>query len=77
MEHNVLLNALIYLAAAVLVVPAAKRLGLGVHAWVGDAPDPEFVEAVGAPVFSRPDEVLATWARVSSLSPDWDAPTLQ
>ena len=29
MEHNVLLNALIYLTAAVLVVPVAKRLGLG------------------------------------------------
>lgn len=29
MEHDVLLNALIYLAAAVLVVPVAKRLGLG------------------------------------------------
>jgi glutathione-regulated potassium-efflux system ancillary protein KefC len=29
MEHNLLLNALIYLAAAVLAVPIAKRLGLG------------------------------------------------
>ncbi len=29
MEHNLLLNALIYLAAAVLAVPIAKRFGLG------------------------------------------------
>jgi glutathione-regulated potassium-efflux system ancillary protein KefC len=29
MEHNLLLNALIYLAAAVVAVPIAKRLGLG------------------------------------------------
>ena len=29
MEHNLLLNALIYLAAAVMAVPIAKRLGLG------------------------------------------------
>ncbi|QJE02206.1 glutathione-regulated potassium-efflux system protein KefC [Massilia forsythiae] len=29
MEHNLLLNACIYLAAAVIVVPLAKRLGLG------------------------------------------------
>jgi len=29
MEHEVLVNALIYLAAAVLAVPLAKRLGLG------------------------------------------------
>lgn len=29
MEHNLLSNALIYLAAAVLAVPLAKRLGLG------------------------------------------------
>lgn len=29
MEHNLLLNAVIYLAAAVLVVPFAKRLGMG------------------------------------------------
>lgn len=29
MEHNLLSNALIYLAAAVLIVPLAKRLGLG------------------------------------------------
>src|SRR5438067_2100399 len=29
MEHNLLQNALVYLAAAVLVVPVAKRLGLG------------------------------------------------
>lgn len=29
MEHNVLINALVYLAAAVIVVPLAKRLGLG------------------------------------------------
>jgi glutathione-regulated potassium-efflux system ancillary protein KefC len=28
-EHDVLLNALVYLAAAVIVVPLAKRLGLG------------------------------------------------
>src|SRR5438067_13938311 len=28
-EHNLLQNALVYLAAAVLVVPVAKRLGLG------------------------------------------------
>jgi len=29
MEHNLLLNALVYLAAAVIAVPIAKRLGLG------------------------------------------------
>ena len=29
MEHNLLQNALVYLAAAVLVVPLAKRLGMG------------------------------------------------
>jgi len=29
MEHSLLLNALVYLAAAVLIVPIAKRLGLG------------------------------------------------
>jgi glutathione-regulated potassium-efflux system ancillary protein KefC len=29
MQHNLLLNALIYLAAAVITVPVAKRLGLG------------------------------------------------
>jgi glutathione-regulated potassium-efflux system ancillary protein KefC len=29
MEHSLLLNALVYLAAAVLAVPLAKRLGLG------------------------------------------------
>jgi hypothetical protein len=29
MEHNLLTNALVYLAAAVLAVPLAKRLGLG------------------------------------------------
>ena len=29
MQHNLLMNALVYLAAAVLVVPVAKRLGLG------------------------------------------------
>jgi glutathione-regulated potassium-efflux system ancillary protein KefC len=29
MEHSVLLNALVYLAAAVVAVPIAKRLGLG------------------------------------------------
>ncbi|SHH14518.1 glutathione-regulated potassium-efflux system protein KefC [Massilia sp. CF038] len=29
MEHNLLLNALVYLAAAVVAVPVAKRLGLG------------------------------------------------
>ncbi|MEW6763687.1 MAG: glutathione-regulated potassium-efflux system protein KefC [Pseudomonadota bacterium] len=29
MEHDVLLNALVYLAAAVVAVPVAKRLGLG------------------------------------------------
>jgi glutathione-regulated potassium-efflux system ancillary protein KefC len=29
MEHNLLLNALVYLAAAVLAVPIAKRFGLG------------------------------------------------
>ncbi len=29
MEHNLLLNALVYLAAAVIAVPVAKRLGLG------------------------------------------------
>lgn len=29
MEHNLLLNALIYLVAAVIAVPIAKRLGLG------------------------------------------------
>ena len=29
MEHNMLLNALVYLAAAVIAVPIAKRLGLG------------------------------------------------
>ena len=29
MEHSLLLNVLIYLAAAVLIVPIAKRLGLG------------------------------------------------
>lgn len=29
MEHNLLLNALVYLAAAVIMVPIAKRLGLG------------------------------------------------
>jgi glutathione-regulated potassium-efflux system ancillary protein KefC len=29
MEHNLLLNALIYLLAAVIAVPVAKRLGLG------------------------------------------------
>ena len=29
MEHNLLVNALVYLAAAVIAVPVAKRLGLG------------------------------------------------
>ena len=29
MEHSLLFNALVYLAAAVLIVPVAKRLGLG------------------------------------------------
>ncbi|RZA32975.1 MAG: glutathione-regulated potassium-efflux system protein KefC [Lysobacteraceae bacterium] len=29
MEHNLLLNAMVYLAAAVIAVPVAKRLGLG------------------------------------------------
>ncbi|HEY0063904.1 MAG TPA: glutathione-regulated potassium-efflux system protein KefC [Telluria sp.] len=29
MEHNLLLNALVYLAAAVVAVPVAKKLGLG------------------------------------------------
>ena len=29
MEHDLLLNALVYLAAAVIAVPVAKRLGLG------------------------------------------------
>ncbi|QOY92661.1 glutathione-regulated potassium-efflux system protein KefC [Massilia sp. UMI-21] len=29
MEHSLLLNALVYLAAAVIVVPVARRLGLG------------------------------------------------
>ena len=29
MEHSLLFNALIYLAAAVVAVPIAKRLGLG------------------------------------------------
>src|SRR3954452_7258712 len=29
MEHTLLLNALIYLSAAVVTVPIAKRLGLG------------------------------------------------
>ena len=29
MEHNLLQNAVVYLGAAVLVVPLAKRLGMG------------------------------------------------
>ena len=29
MEHSLLSNALVYLAAAVLIVPIAKKLGLG------------------------------------------------
>jgi glutathione-regulated potassium-efflux system ancillary protein KefC len=29
MEHSLLTNAVVYLAAAVLAVPLAKRLGLG------------------------------------------------
>ena len=29
MEHDLLLNAMVYLAAAVIAVPVAKRLGLG------------------------------------------------
>jgi|GEM_PF-4848682 len=55
----------------------ARRLGMSVHAWVGDAPDPAFVEAVGAPVFTRPDDVLAVWSQVAGSMQDWDSPTLQ
>ena len=38
MEHKLLLNALVYLAAAVIAVPVARRLGLGAVLTVTSAP---------------------------------------
>jgi hypothetical protein len=54
-----------------------QRLGLSVHAWVGDSPDAAFVEAVGAPVFTRPDDVLAVWENLRIEMESWDSPTMQ
>ena len=53
-----------------------QRLGLSIHAWIGDSPDPTFVSAVAAPVYSRPDDVLAVWDQLGSPVGGWDAPTL-
>ena len=53
----------------------AERLGLSVHAWIGDTPDHAFVKAVGAPVFPTPQPVLVTWSQLSAELQAWDAPT--
>jgi hypothetical protein len=52
-----------------------ERLGLSIHAWIGDTPDDAFVDAVGAPVFPTPQPVLATWAQLRAELQAWDAPT--
>jgi len=53
----------------------ARRLGLAIHAWVGSTPDPAFTEAVGAPVHTRAEPILAAWDNLSGQGLDWDAPT--
>ena len=54
-----------------------QRLGLNIHAWIGDSPSTTFVNAVGAPVFETPHPVLATWAQLRAQLQAWDAPTTQ
>ena len=54
-------------------IPA--RVGLSVHAWVGETRHPSFVKQVGAPVYRRPEEVLAVWDRLSGAD-GFDAPTV-
>jgi hypothetical protein len=53
-----------------------RRLGLSVHAWIGDSPDPAFVETVGAPVYGHPEEVLSVWEEIAQGSTLWDEPTI-
>ena len=54
-----------------------QRLGLSVHAWIGDSPSTAFVKAVGAPVFATPQPVLAAWSTLREELHGWDAPTTQ
>lgn len=54
-------------------IPA--RVGLSVHAWLGEARQPGFVKRVGAPVYRRSQEVLAVWDRLVGTA-DFDAPTV-
>ncbi|HCH63088.1 MAG: hypothetical protein CL927_04615 [Deltaproteobacteria bacterium] len=54
-----------------------RRLGLQIHAWIGDSPSSTFLSAVGAPVFETPQPVVATWARIREQLQAWDAPTTQ
>jgi len=55
-------------------IPA--RVGLGVHAWVGEVRHPDFTQSMGAPVYRRPSEVLSVWDGFVGAA-DFDAPTLQ